>query len=211
MLVSPNDPAQSIYLPWCVELWVACLDVVSAIARRDVLSTGKPPEIVKDERLHDRDAGPPTETLGEPAISPIQSEQLIDMAPKRDPTVAASEPPVTLKSEVAEEGQICYREGGALFAEDVEQHMALLPEVVSTTDEVTIEDIWHRPSRDLRRCQALRALPSGLRVVRSPSGLVADRSLLRKQGSAIRSTDWIRPRRSPEDEEPRPVLARSLA
>ncbi|GMF34368.1 unnamed protein product [Phytophthora fragariaefolia] len=37
--------------------------------------------------------------------------------------------------------QICYQEGGDLFAEDVEQHMALLPEVVSTTDEVTIEDI----------------------------------------------------------------------
>ncbi|GMF41603.1 unnamed protein product [Phytophthora fragariaefolia] len=83
---------------------------------------------------------PPTEMLGEPAILLIQSEQRIDMAPKRDPTVAASEPPVTLKSEVAEEEQICYHEGGDLFSEDVEQHMALLPEVVSSTDEVTIED-----------------------------------------------------------------------
>ncbi|GMF50610.1 unnamed protein product [Phytophthora fragariaefolia] len=53
--------------------------VVSAIARRDVLSTGKPPEIVKDERLHDRDAGPMTEMLGEPAIPSIQSEQLIEI------------------------------------------------------------------------------------------------------------------------------------
>ncbi|GMF27830.1 unnamed protein product [Phytophthora fragariaefolia] len=114
--------------------------VVSAIARRDVLSTGKPPEIVKDERLHDRDTGPPTEMLGEPATPSIQSEQLIDMALKRDPTVAALEPPVTLKSEVAEEEQICYHEGGYLFVEDVEQHMALLPEVISSTDEVMVED-----------------------------------------------------------------------
>ncbi|GMF58178.1 unnamed protein product [Phytophthora fragariaefolia] len=114
--------------------------VVSAIARRDVLSTGKPPEIVQEERLHDRDAGPPTEMLGEPAIPSTQSDHRIDTTPTRDPTIATSEHPA-LKSEVAEEERICHHEGGDLFAEDVEQDMALLREVVSTTDEITIEDI----------------------------------------------------------------------
>ncbi|GMF30453.1 unnamed protein product [Phytophthora fragariaefolia] len=80
----------------------------------------KAPEIVKEERLHDRGAGPPTEMLSEPAIPSTQSDHLIDTAPTRDPTISTSEHPVALKSE---------------------QHMALLPEVVSTTDEGTIEDI----------------------------------------------------------------------
>ncbi|GMF48476.1 unnamed protein product [Phytophthora fragariaefolia] len=115
--------------------------VVSAIARRGVLSTEKPQETVKEELLQDRDAGSPTGMFSEPAIPFTRPDHPIDMAPTRDPTVATSEPPVTLKSKVAEEEQICYHEGGDLFAEDVEQHMALLPEVVSTTDEVTIEDI----------------------------------------------------------------------
>ncbi|GMF62503.1 unnamed protein product [Phytophthora fragariaefolia] len=79
--------------------------------------------------------------FSEPAIPFTRPDHPIDMAPTRDPTAATSEPPVTLESKVAEEEQICYHEGGDLFAEDVEQHMALLPEVVSTTDEVTIEDI----------------------------------------------------------------------
>ncbi|GMF38636.1 unnamed protein product [Phytophthora fragariaefolia] len=104
-------------------------------------SRPKAPLIVKEERLHNRDAGPPAEMLSEPAIPFIQSDHLIDTALTRDPTLAASEPPVALKNDVAEEGQICYHERGDLFAEYVEQHMALLPEVVSSTDEVTIDNI----------------------------------------------------------------------
>ncbi|GMF15219.1 unnamed protein product [Phytophthora fragariaefolia] len=108
---------------------------------KSVLSTEKPQETVKEELLHDRDAGSPTGMFSEPVIPFTRSNHPIDMAPTRDPTVATSEPPVTLKSKVAEEEQICYHRGGDWFAEDVEQHMALLPEVVSTIDDATIEDI----------------------------------------------------------------------
>ena len=34
-----------------------------------------------------------------------------------------------------------YHDGGELFAEDVDQHMAVLPEVVTPTQEITIDDI----------------------------------------------------------------------
>ena len=34
-----------------------------------------------------------------------------------------------------------YHEGGELFAEDVEQHMAVLPEVTTSTTEITIDDV----------------------------------------------------------------------
>ncbi|GMF22051.1 unnamed protein product [Phytophthora fragariaefolia] len=101
----------------------------------------KKQETVKEEPPYYMNAGLPTEIPSEPAIPFTQSVHLIDTAPTRDPTLAAPEPPVALKSEVAEEEQICCRGGGSLFAEAVEQHMALLPEMVSTTDEVTIEDI----------------------------------------------------------------------
>ncbi|KAL4140614.1 hypothetical protein PRNP1_014895 [Phytophthora ramorum] len=40
-----------------------------------------------------------------------------------------------------EDEEVCFYEGGALFAEDIESQMAILPEVPTTTDEVTIEDI----------------------------------------------------------------------
>uniref|UniRef100_H3H7Z8 Reverse transcriptase domain-containing protein n=1 Tax=Phytophthora ramorum TaxID=164328 RepID=H3H7Z8_PHYRM len=40
-----------------------------------------------------------------------------------------------------EDEEVCFHEGGVLFAEDVESQMAILPEVPTTTDEVTIEDI----------------------------------------------------------------------
>ncbi|GMF33859.1 unnamed protein product [Phytophthora lilii] len=42
---------------------------------------------------------------------------------------------------VAEEEQVCFSEGGNLYAEDVESQMAVLPEVTATTEEVKTEDI----------------------------------------------------------------------
>uniref|UniRef100_A0AAV1URW7 Reverse transcriptase n=1 Tax=Peronospora matthiolae TaxID=2874970 RepID=A0AAV1URW7_9STRA len=36
---------------------------------------------------------------------------------------------------------VYHHESGDLFAEDIEQHMAVLPEMSATTEEVTIEDI----------------------------------------------------------------------
>ena len=48
-----------------------------------------------------------------------------------------------LKTEDAEIAgtPVYYHESGDLFAEDIEQHMAVLPEMSATTGEVTIEDI----------------------------------------------------------------------
>ena len=48
-----------------------------------------------------------------------------------------------LKTEDAEIAgtPVYYHESGDLFAEDIEQHMAVLPEMSATTEEVTIEDI----------------------------------------------------------------------
>ncbi|POM63840.1 Reverse transcriptase, partial [Phytophthora palmivora] len=37
--------------------------------------------------------------------------------------------------------EVCIREGGSLFAEDVEDQMAVLPEITATTEEVKIEDL----------------------------------------------------------------------
>ncbi|POM58656.1 Reverse transcriptase, partial [Phytophthora palmivora] len=39
------------------------------------------------------------------------------------------------------EDEVCIKEGGSLFAEDVEDQMAVLPEVTATTEEVKIEDL----------------------------------------------------------------------
>ena len=39
---------------------------------------------------------------------------------------------------------VFYREGGELFAEDVKQHMAVLPEVVTSSTEITIDDVQVR-------------------------------------------------------------------
>ncbi|KAG3219573.1 hypothetical protein PC129_g9654 [Phytophthora cactorum] len=41
----------------------------------------------------------------------------------------------------AEDEQICYHEGGDLYAEDVGEDMAVVPDVPLTTEEVKIEDI----------------------------------------------------------------------
>uniref|UniRef100_H3GXR2 Reverse transcriptase domain-containing protein n=1 Tax=Phytophthora ramorum TaxID=164328 RepID=H3GXR2_PHYRM len=58
----------------------------------------------------------------------------------RAPMIEPKTPPIT-ESEIPGDDEVCYHEGGDLFAEDVEKQMAVLPEVATTTDEVTIEDI----------------------------------------------------------------------
>uniref|UniRef100_H3H9I8 Reverse transcriptase domain-containing protein n=1 Tax=Phytophthora ramorum TaxID=164328 RepID=H3H9I8_PHYRM len=58
----------------------------------------------------------------------------------RAPMIEPKTPPIT-ESEIPDDDEVCYHEGGDLFAEDVEKQMAVLPEVATTTDEVTIEDI----------------------------------------------------------------------
>uniref|UniRef100_H3GU70 Reverse transcriptase domain-containing protein n=1 Tax=Phytophthora ramorum TaxID=164328 RepID=H3GU70_PHYRM len=58
----------------------------------------------------------------------------------RAPMIEPKTPPI-IESEIPDYDEVCYHEGGDLFAEGVEKHMAVLPEVATTTDEVMIEDI----------------------------------------------------------------------
>ncbi|GMF35588.1 unnamed protein product [Phytophthora fragariaefolia] len=70
-----------------------------------------------------------------------QRQQVVDSHRERD---QAPDPTDSLDPEpddsTADE-QVCYHESGDLHAEDVAAEMAVLPEVTSTTAEVTIEDI----------------------------------------------------------------------
>ncbi|ETO58415.1 hypothetical protein F444_23206 [Phytophthora nicotianae P1976] len=58
---------------------------------------------------------------------------------KTRPIENAPKPPTA--SQPLEDDQVCISEGGELFAEDVDCHMAVLPEVTTTTKEVNLEDI----------------------------------------------------------------------
>ena len=46
-----------------------------------------------------------------------------------------------LKNEGSLDASVYYHESGELFAEDIDQHMADLPEIVTTTAKVSIDDI----------------------------------------------------------------------
>ena len=46
-----------------------------------------------------------------------------------------------INNEEVPSATIYYHDGGELFAEDVEQHMAVLPEVGTPTQEITIDGI----------------------------------------------------------------------
>ncbi|GMF29832.1 unnamed protein product [Phytophthora fragariaefolia] len=48
-------------------------------------------------------------------------------------------PPIATQDDTGDD-EVCYHEGGDLYAEDVEKEMAVLQEVTVTMDEVTIED-----------------------------------------------------------------------
>ncbi|ETP30136.1 hypothetical protein F442_20779 [Phytophthora nicotianae P10297] len=50
---------------------------------------------------------------------------------------------------MAEDEQICYHEGGDLYAQVIGDGMAVIPEVLPTTEEVKIEDIHLVPDASL--------------------------------------------------------------
>ncbi|ETN19981.1 hypothetical protein PPTG_03084 [Phytophthora nicotianae INRA-310] len=58
---------------------------------------------------------------------------------KTRPIENTQEPPTA--SRPLEDDQVCISEGGELFAEDVDNQMAVLPEVTTTTEDVKLEDI----------------------------------------------------------------------
>jgi hypothetical protein len=99
------------------------------------------------------DPPPPTETdhdssdQGTPTRSPDPESEEAEVAPdaRRSGSALgpASEPglPLDPEMEPVQDDEVCFHEGGDMFAEDGEKQMAILPEVISTTEEVTIEDI----------------------------------------------------------------------
>ncbi|KAE8953124.1 hypothetical protein PR003_g34097 [Phytophthora rubi] len=93
------------------------------------------------ETEEEPEAEEPIRDLPSDDASPIKAavQDHTETTPAETPM--KSEPPEIEPSEPPQEEPVCYHEGGELFAEDVESHMAVLPEVATTTEEVTIEDI----------------------------------------------------------------------
>jgi len=81
------------------------------------------------------EVSPQVSSPAEGLMEPVLPEPLVDSIPKSEIDVLPT------SDEDPEDAASCYHEGGDLFAEDVEQHMAVLPEVTTPTDEETIEDI----------------------------------------------------------------------
>ncbi|KAE9314677.1 hypothetical protein PR003_g19188 [Phytophthora rubi] len=118
-----------------------------------------PPELMPNEGTLEAE---PNVTVEDPSLveteeepeaeEPIRDLPLDDFSPieaavqDRTGTIPAEtpmepEPPEIEPPEPHQEEPVCYHEGGELFAEVVESHMAVLPEVATATEGVTIEDI----------------------------------------------------------------------
>ncbi|KAE9308268.1 hypothetical protein PF001_g11243 [Phytophthora fragariae] len=87
------------------------------------------------------EAEEPIRALPSDDSSPIEAtvQDQTGMTPEETPM--EPEPPEIEPPGPPQEEPVCYHEGGELFAEDVKSHMAVLPEVATTAEEVTIEDI----------------------------------------------------------------------
>uniref|UniRef100_H3H4Z1 Reverse transcriptase domain-containing protein n=1 Tax=Phytophthora ramorum TaxID=164328 RepID=H3H4Z1_PHYRM len=72
---------------------------------------------------------------------PIEQATRSEMTADRKESWPRGKTPPIVDLEPLDDEEVCYHEGGDLFAEDVERQMAILPEVVTTTDEVAIENI----------------------------------------------------------------------
>ncbi|KAE9081927.1 hypothetical protein PF010_g21792 [Phytophthora fragariae] len=105
----------------------------------------EPNVIVEDPSLVETEEEPeaeePIRDLPSDNSSPIEAavQDRTGTAPAETPM--EPEPPEMEPPGHSQEEPVCYHEGGELFAEDVESHMAVLPEVATTTEEVTIEHI----------------------------------------------------------------------
>ncbi|KAE9338880.1 hypothetical protein PF008_g11840 [Phytophthora fragariae] len=97
------------------------------------------PSLVETEEKPE--AEEPIRDLPSDDSSPIETavQDRTDTTPAETPM--ESEPPESEPPEPPQGQPVCYHEGGELFAEYVESHMAVLPEVATTAEELTIEDI----------------------------------------------------------------------
>ncbi|GMF30956.1 unnamed protein product [Phytophthora fragariaefolia] len=69
------------------------------------------------------------------------SEAAREIRPDHEETAFQLNTPLIATQDDTGDEEVCYHEGGDLFAEDVKKEMAVLPEVTATMDEVTTEDI----------------------------------------------------------------------
>ncbi|KAE8961598.1 hypothetical protein PR002_g29849, partial [Phytophthora rubi] len=105
----------------------------------------EPNVIVEDPSLVETEEEPkaeePIRDLPSDDSSPIEAavQDRTGTAPAETPM--EPEPPEIEPPGPSQEEPVCYHEGGEQFAEDVESHMAVLPEVATTTEKVTIEHI----------------------------------------------------------------------
>ncbi|KAG2994698.1 hypothetical protein PC120_g21932 [Phytophthora cactorum] len=93
-------------------------------------------EVAKSEDLPIRRPDPPS-TCRLPDLDPTPDEDLGHTAADHSHTE---------KVGVTEDEQICYHEGSDLYAEDVGEDMAVVPDAPLTTEEVKIEDIQLDPT-----------------------------------------------------------------
>ncbi|KAG3141018.1 hypothetical protein PI126_g15704 [Phytophthora idaei] len=70
----------------------------------------------------------------------------LDSAPDQDLGHVASDDSRAERLGATEDEQICYHEGGDLYAEDVGEDTAVVSDVPLTTEEVKIEDIQLDPT-----------------------------------------------------------------
>jgi hypothetical protein len=107
--------------------------ILSRAKKREVATVATPRLLTKKDESdpgsetvqEDGDGGvsPQFSSPAEGLMEPILPEPLVDSMPKSEIDVLPT------SDEDPEDAAICYHEDGDLFAEDVEQHMAVLPEV----------------------------------------------------------------------------------
>uniref|UniRef100_H3H7B3 Reverse transcriptase n=1 Tax=Phytophthora ramorum TaxID=164328 RepID=H3H7B3_PHYRM len=110
----------------------------SVVAR---LTVPRPAEMKSETEGSPRDQEVDASDQAARESPPIEQATRSEMTADQKESVPRAETPPIVDPEPLDDEEVCYHEGGDLFAEDVERQMAILPEVVTIIDEVTIEDI----------------------------------------------------------------------
>ncbi|KAE8891462.1 hypothetical protein PF003_g24556 [Phytophthora fragariae] len=97
----------------------------------------------RDEQAEEKAAEEPgsRDTTEEICTASEDREEVEKPAPEVAPSDPTHGEPVAEVTVPTEDEQMCYHEGGDLRAEEVEMEMAVLPEVIQSTEDVMLEDI----------------------------------------------------------------------
>jgi hypothetical protein len=101
--------------------------VVAAVREADPVVSDPTAQEPKLQPEQERPTTQPIDVKEDPAEVPASDDQSVKVEPKPD--------------ESGEDDEVCFHEGRDLIVEDLENQMAILPDVGATTEEVTIEDI----------------------------------------------------------------------